>query len=173
MLGFKVDQTNSPGSTTEVRRLEPLTSEAFAPFGDIFLPPVIGEVTPIAKRLQNLRPQSEFQCYINHHAQITLPHTVSVMERHRFSSQAFIPLDVSRYIVAVAPADENGLPNLAQLLCFFATNTQAVNYHAGVWHCPMAALDRNAQFAVLMWKDGTEDDTQFVDIDFPIEFLDA
>lgn len=155
-----------------IHQLKAMNADEFAPFGDVFVPPAVGHVTDIANKLQNLRSHAELQCYMNNRPAVTLPQTVTVMERHRFSSQVFIPLDVSRYIVAVAPSDDHDRPDTSKLRCFYATETQAINFRAGVWHCPMSVLDRPAQFTVLMWKDFTADDTQFVDIDTPLEFVD-
>ena len=121
--------------------------------------------------MQNLRSDADFQCYINHQTPVELPHKIGVMERHRFSSQAFLPLNVSRYVVAVAPSIEGDRPDTSQLRCFLATSEQAVNYRAGVWHIPLLVLDRAAQFAVLMWKDGSPDDEEFVTLDEPMEFF--
>ena len=40
----------------------------------------------------------------------TLPLTISVLQQHQFSPQTFIPLEVSRYLVTVAPSDAVGRP---------------------------------------------------------------
>lgn len=86
--------------------------------------------------------------------------TVSVLERHPFTTQTFSPLSSrpSKYLVIVAPSlspsasDEGlpvpagsdlpgrGLPDLRGLRAFVATSTQAVTYGAGTWHAPMVAL---------------------------------
>lgn len=90
---------------------------------------------------------------------------VTVLERHPYTAQTFIPLTADptkRYLVVVAPslppspADERlpvpatpgrfrplpgrGLPDLSRLHAFVATGKQAVTYGAGTWHGPMVAL---------------------------------
>jgi ureidoglycolate lyase len=75
------------------------------------------------------------------------------MERHKRSSQCFVPLDVSRCVVMVAP-DKDGKPDATQLRAFVARGDQAVNYHVGTWHHPSRPLDRDARFATLMWTTG-------------------
>ncbi|KAK3332425.1 ureidoglycolate hydrolase [Cercophora scortea] len=95
---------------------------------------------------------------------------VSVLERHPFTTQTFIPLTADssrRYLVIVAPslppaaADDGlpvpnsrpaaspragerlpgrGLPDVRRLHAFIATAEQAVTYGAGTWHAPMVAL---------------------------------
>lgn len=152
-------------------KLRVLNGDEFAPFGDVFVPPPVGERTQLARSFQNLRDRARIDCYINHRAPTSLPYSVSVMERHSFSSQAFMPLQVSRYVVAVAPSKPSDEPDLSQLMAFVASGEQAINYRAGVWHCPLIALDNMAKFVVLMWKDGSAADEEFVDLAEPIDFV--
>lgn len=152
-------------------KLRTLNGDEFAPFGDVFDTPPVGERTHLARSFQNLRDRARIDCYINHRAPTVLPYSVSVMERHSFSSQAFMPLQVSRYVVAVAPSEPSDKPDLSRLMAFVASGEQAVNYRAGVWHCPLIALDNTAKFVVLMWKDGSSDDEEFVDLAEPIDFV--
>ncbi|KAK0616230.1 ureidoglycolate hydrolase, partial [Immersiella caudata] len=94
---------------------------------------------------------------------------VTVLERHPFTTQTFIPLSGTtyRYLVIVAPTlppsskDKHlpvptipttnpharnhklpgrGLPDSTRLKAFIATTDQAVTYGAGTWHAPMAVL---------------------------------
>jgi ureidoglycolate lyase len=48
----------------------------------------------------------------------TLPLVGTVMERHRFSSQTFFPLDVARYVVVVAPYSGIDRPDMARACAF-------------------------------------------------------
>jgi ureidoglycolate lyase len=153
-------------------KLRALNSDEFAPFGDVFVAPPAGHRTHVEKSMQNLRSAADFQCYINHRTPVELPHKIGVMERHPYSSQAFLPLNVSRYIVAVAPSNGGDQPDTSRSRCFVANNQQCVNYRAGVWHCPLLVLDRASQFVVLMWNDGSADDEEFVTLDEPMEFVD-
>ncbi|KAI8725204.1 hypothetical protein NCS52_00091000 [Fusarium sp. LHS14.1] len=110
--------------------------------------------------------------------------TVSVLERHPFTSQTFSPLmsTSSMYLVIVAPSlppspqDEGlpvptgdglpgrGLPDLRGLRAFVATNRQAVTYGAGTWHAPMVAMGKEAttlDFLVVQFASGVaEEDCQ-------------
>jgi ureidoglycolate lyase len=94
------------------------------------------------------------------------------MERHAYSSQAFMPFRASRYIAAAAPANASGGPDLSRLQAFVARGSQAVNYRTGVWHCPLLVLDKAAQFVVLMWKDGSGPDEEFIQLPEPLQFVD-
>jgi len=83
------------------------------------------------------------------------------MERHEFSSQSFMPLDVSRWLVVVAPSGADGGPDGSRAVAFLAGPGQGVTYHAGTWHHPLTILDRPGRFAVFMWRDGTRTDEEF------------
>jgi ureidoglycolate lyase len=152
-------------------KLRALTGDAFAAFGEVFEPPPVGERTPVAPSFQNLRSDAWLDCYINHRAPVPLPHTVNVMERHAFSSQAFMPLRVSRYVIAAAPSKSSGRPDVSRVQAFVAGSDQAINYRAGVWHCPLIVLDEAANFVVVMWKDGSARDEEFVDLAEPLQFV--
>jgi ureidoglycolate lyase len=82
-----------------------------------------------------------------------------------------MPFQVSRYIVAAAPSDTSDRPDLSRLGTFLAAGSQAVNYRAGVWHCPLVVLDEAAKFFVVMWKDGSSGDEEFVDLPEPLQFV--
>jgi ureidoglycolate lyase len=153
------------------RKLRALTGADFAPFGEVFEPPPVGGRRHLASSFQNLRDHAQLDCYINHREPTALPCSVSVMERHVFSSQAFMPCQVSRYVVAAAPTSGTGRPDLGKLQVFVAAGSQAINYRAGVWHCPLIVLDQLAKFVVVMWKDGSSDDEEFIDLAEPLQFI--
>ncbi|MGV3650600.1 MAG: ureidoglycolate lyase, partial [Devosia sp.] len=92
-----------------------------------------------------------------------LPATVAKLERHPHAAQAFIPLDVERYIVTVCPSLADGSPDLEKVLSFAVPGTEGVIYARGVWHAGASVLDRDGSFAVLMWR-GRPDDDEFQDI---------
>ncbi|WP_158746389.1 ureidoglycolate lyase [Acidisphaera sp. L21] len=134
-------------------KLEPLTAEAFAPYGDVIDPPAPGERDLLSDTLSAVDGADSPRLSFGHPKPWTLPLTATEMERHNRSSQCFVPLDVSRFVVMVAP-DKDGKPDATQLRAFVARGDQAVNYHAGTWHHPSRALDRPARFATLMWTTG-------------------
>lgn len=92
----------------------------------------------------------------------------AVVERHAFSTQMFIPMTVSRYLVVVALPDrakEGAPPDWGTLRAFLARRDQGVTYHAGTWHAPMITLDAAADFAMLVWEDGSAGDCEVVPIE--------
>ena len=135
--------------------IEPLTREAFAPFGDVIelegakqIPINLGttiryhdlakvDVTDEGGRtLVNLfRGQAR-----------VLPFEITMMERHPLGSQAFIPLNDKPYLVVVAPAGEL---DESKIRAFVTSGWQGVNYAKGVWHHPLLALGDVSDFIVV------------------------
>jgi ureidoglycolate lyase len=142
---------------------EPLTAEAFAPYGDVLEAPTAPGRRYVGDGLANRRAGAATSLSI-----ATIAPTdagalrTDMLERHVFSSQTFLPLSVSRYLVIVAPDAAGGGPDGTQARAFVARAGQGITYHAGTWHHGMTVLDQPAQFAVLMWRAGTSDDEEFV-----------
>ena len=98
----------------------------------------------------------------------TFPMEVKVLERHEHSSQTFVPLHVSRYLVLATLDAPGGGPDLSRLRAFVARAGQGVTYAMGTWHHPVTVLDGPASFAVFMWRDGTPADEEFVPVTTPL-----
>ncbi len=76
-----------------------------------------------------------------------LPLRLSLLERHPLSSQAFIPLSTTPFLIVVAPPGE--VPDLDRLRAFRSNGRQGVNYRRGTWHHPLLALERVSDFLVV------------------------
>ena len=154
-----------------VLKTRPLNAEAFARFGDVLKAPSdIGRAT-FDGALANLRSDARLSLALVHKAPTELPQTSRTMERHRWSSQTFLPLQATRWLVLVAPhMEDHSAPDMDKALAFIASGQQGVTFAADVWHHPFTVLGTSAKFAVATWKNGTSDDDQFVDIpEFLIE----
>ncbi len=152
----------APGSraTCDVTRLriEPLTSEAFAPFGTVIQLegahhyPINAGTTERFHALAMTDTDAQggrTGISLFRGQGFTLPFTLRVMERHPLSSQAFVPLATGaadRYLVVVAPP---GVLQTSALRAFLAIGWQGVQYATGVWHHPLIALDRTLDFLVV------------------------
>jgi ureidoglycolate lyase len=148
---------------------EPLTAGAFATFGQVIdLPAEFGR-TYFSEALGNGRPGAKPSLSLTQSRPLAAPKLEAVkMERHEFSSQSFVPINVSRYLVIVAPHGPDGQPDPARLKAFLARGDQGITYGMNVWHHPSTALDRPAKFAVFMWLDGGRGDEEFVDLPAPV-----
>lgn len=144
-------------------QLEDMTTEAFAPFGDSFLTPQSEEARlDLIDQLQNLREVGKPRLSMLTVNPKTLPLLVPKLERHVFSSQAFIPGGCNSYLVIVAPHDEAGFPNAARAKAFRVPGNICINYKANIWHAPIASLATPASFVILTFIDGTTNDEEFV-----------
>jgi ureidoglycolate lyase len=142
-----------------------LTQEAFAPFGDVIDAPnepgrlyyeeALGNLRPAARPSlsHSLRPEARDR-----------PLHAELLERHEFSSQTFLPLDVARWLIVVAPHARQGGPDLAGVRAFIADGRQGVTYRPDTWHHGLTVLDRPGRFAVFMWRDGSKGDEEFVPV---------
>lgn len=144
--------------------LEPLTAEAFAPFGEVLSAPDAPGRTYIDTALVNRRAQAKPSLSFTFKAPSSLPLASTVMERHLHSSQSFVPMEAGRWLAIVAPHGADGRPDMARAKAFLARPDQGVTYGADVWHHPFTVIDRPGRFAVFMWKDGGLEDDEFVDV---------
>ncbi|MCJ1334014.1 Ureidoglycolate lyase [Thelotrema lepadinum] len=189
---------------TSARRLEiePLCRTTFQSFGDVIEDPKTTDCAtwPIAKKanegsalkyadistITNSYPQSSgarpsislFVCSPRHpvtDTNATIDYLqLSVLERHPFTTQTFVPMDESRgasYLVAVAPSkytrgSMHDLPDVENMRAFIANGTQAITYGAAVWHAPMMVLGEHAiTFVVTQFvNDVPEDDCEECEI---------
>lgn len=140
------------------RRLEPqpLTREAFAPFGDV--------IETEGSRHYSINDGSTERFHDLARIDVTaeagrplinifraqpleMPLRIAMMERHPLSSQAFVPLSAAPFLVLVAPPGETVGPE--DLVAFITNGRQGVNYHRGVWHHPVLALQPDSDFLVV------------------------
>ena len=145
---------------------QPLTREAFAPFGDVIDMPGEPGRTYYEDALGNLRPTAHARLSMVHKEETPdRPLKADLLERHEFSSQTFVPVDVARWLIVVAPHARAGGPDLAGLKAFIATGAQGVTYKPNTWHHGLTVLDRPGRFAIFMWRDGGSGDEQFVPVE--------
>jgi ureidoglycolate lyase len=144
---------------------EPLTAEAFKPYGAVLEGPAIPGRVYFSDTLANGRAHAPVSLSVATVAPTKeLPLIVKVLERHEHSSQSFIPLSVSRYLVLATRDAPGGGPDVSRMRAFVARAGQGVTYAMGTWHHPVTVLDTPASFAVLMWRDGTVGDEEFVPV---------
>lgn len=147
-------------TTTEVAprtlTVEPLTREAFAPFGEVIeASDAVHHFTINAGNTERYHDLAEIDAGPDGKVIVSifrgqpraLPFPVEMMERHPLASQAFVPMSGRPYLVVVAPAGE--APKVDDLRVFLARGDQGVNYATGVWHHPLLALEEVCDFLVV------------------------
>lgn len=136
--------------------VEPLTAEAFSPFGDVIeATDRIRHFTINAGNTERYHDLARIDPGEGGRAIVSifrgqpcaLPLLVGMMERHPLGSQAFMPLSGRPYLVVVAAAGDP--PFVESLRVFLAQASQGVNYAPGVWHHPLLALQASSDFLVI------------------------
>ena len=133
-----------------------LTSERFAPFGDVIESVVDRTAAMNAERFERFDDLCKLDMADDGRIAVSIarcrvatamPYRLDMVERHPLGSQAFVPLGPSRMIVVVAPPEESVE---ASDLCAFVTNgRQGINYHLGTWHMPLIAFESGQEFLII------------------------
>lgn len=133
---------------------QPLTSKAFAPYGDVLS--VAGEPDKLINQglcgryhdraRLDFGPDGRAGISLFKAELRSLPYALDMMERHPEGSQAFLPMDTHPFLVVVAP-DDDGKPG--EPVAFLTHTGEGVNYHRNVWHGVLTPLAGNGLFAVI------------------------
>lgn len=135
--------------------IEPLTAEAFAPFGQVIQLagahhyPINNGMTEryhdLAKvELGGTHPRPLISIFRGQ--PYALPLDLKLVERHPLGSQAFYPLSANPWLV-IAADDEAGQP--ARLRAFRPAPGQGVNIAMNIWHGVLTPLERQSDFLVV------------------------
>jgi ureidoglycolate lyase len=158
-------------------KAKPLNAHAFAPFGQVVevphgaqgLPVNQGrgvrhsDIAQIEKRLPaGLGIEARLQTSVYRLKANELPFSVALLERHRATSQLFVPMDAQGYLVVVAPSNAEGYPDVAKLVAFTAKGSEGICYKPSVWHAPLVALGGEGVFLMQMWETGRSVDVEEV-----------
>lgn len=134
-------------------KVEPLTAEALAPYGDVM------DASGTPDKMINQGKCGRYHDkatldFSDGRAGIsifkgekeTLPLPLQMVERHPDGSQAFVPMSADPFLVVVA-RDEDGIPKHPK--AFVTAPGQAINFHRGTWHGVLAPLSEPGLFAVV------------------------
>ncbi|CAN5153093.1 ureidoglycolate lyase [soil metagenome] len=127
---------------------QPLTPEAFAPYGTVLQVPV-GAGRPInAGTTERFELVDDLQLdaaggrpllALFRAQRRRFPHALRELERHALGSQTFVPLGERRFVLVVAPAGQP--PTAATLAAFITDGRQGVVLAPGTWHHALLAVD--------------------------------
>ncbi len=166
--------------STQELKASVLTAEAFAPFGRVISAGLQEGTTAnqgtavrfdFCAELLSSRSEAKANLAVVRSIAKTLPLEMTVLERHPCSTQVFLPMVISRYLVCVAPTRADGEPELSALRAFICLPGQGIAYAPGTWHHPLVALDSPGEFAMLVWEDGTARDCELRTLPAPLQVL--
>ncbi|SFH59513.1 ureidoglycolate lyase [Modicisalibacter xianhensis] len=135
---------------------QPLTPEAFAPFGDVIDTRTSEYFHINAGRTRRYHDLAKVETLGDEaHALISIfvsqpvevPLVLEFLERHPQGSQAFMPLHEERFVIVVAPPGDEIDPQ--DVRAFVTDGRQGVNYRAGTWHAIQSVLERAGEFLVV------------------------
>src|SRR5215212_4575038 len=134
-------------------KVQPMTREAFAPYGVLIdsrgsVEVDLGEGKPSLTGATSERRPLRFD----------------FMARHRRTMQVFSPLASSRFVIAVAPPNDRGAPEVEKVVAFLVDGRLPYAYHRGTWHTPPFPVNEWASYLVVDRAGTLDDDWELVDL---------
>nr|MBL8412502.1 ureidoglycolate lyase [Dechloromonas sp.] len=128
---------------------EPLTAEAFAPYGQVI--ECAGHAGYAINEGSSQRFTDLAQLEADADGRLALsifcaearqaPYALHCLERHPLGSQAFVPLNGQAFLVVVSTRrPDPDVPAPDALRVFISDGRQGINFRRGTWHHPLLAL---------------------------------
>ncbi len=135
--------------------VQPMTREAFAPYGE-----VIGERGGVEVDLDGGVASVVAQTVE------ARPLRFDFLGRHQRTEQVFAPLGGTKSIMAVAlsSAENEDLPDVNKMAAFLVDGSCAFKLNRGTWHASAFPLDERATFLVLDREGTLEEDYELRDL---------
>lgn len=133
-------------------KVQPMTREGFAPFGVLI--DSRGAVEVDLGQAQSLTGTTAER----------RPLAFEFMARHKRTMQVFSPLVGSQCVIAVAPPNESGAPDVEWVAAFFVDGRLPYAYHKGTWHTPPFPVAEWASFLVVDRSGTLDDDYELIDL---------
>ena len=138
--------------------LSPITAKDFRDYGTVLDPGLAGPRLNFTADMSNPRDAARANLALIRAPHATLPWTLDRLERHPYSTQSFLPLGETSYLVIVALSGENGTPDLNTVAAFSVPSGVGIAYNPTTWHAGMSFLGGPGHFAMLIYESGTNDD---------------
>lgn len=133
-----------------------LTSEQFAPYGDVIESVLEQSAAMNSERFERFDDLCDIDMQDDGKVVVSiarcrvatsLPLRIDSVERHPLGSQAFVPLTPCRMVIVVAPPGKS--VTASDLRAFITNGRQGINYHRGTWHMPLIAFDTGREFLII------------------------
>lgn len=135
--------------------VQPMTPEAFAPYGEI-----VGERGDVRLDLDGGQANLVAQTVE------ARPLMFDFLGRHVRTEQVFVPIGGTQSIIAVAAPslDNAAVPDAKRMAAFLVDGSCAFKLHRGAWHTEAFPLDANATFLVFDREGTLEEDYDLRDL---------
>ncbi|CDZ64928.1 ureidoglycolate lyase [Neorhizobium galegae] len=150
----------------------PLTAEAFRPFGTVCDVSDLSGLLPLPSAYEAIGAAVKPVLQVVKVESVPRQLTITRLEKHPYSAQTFLPLNMSPSLIVVCETGADGEPNLTTLKAFVAQPTQIVTYNRGVLHHRLTPLKASADFAMTMMS-SADGDTVLYDLSTPITVSNA
>lgn len=137
------------GDDLQLLTAQPLSADAFAPFGQVIECAGHAGYAINAGSSQRFSDLAQLESDAEGRLALSIfrakaqptPLMLSCLERHPRGSQAFMPLNGQAFVVVVAEqAPQSARQAAASLRVFMSNGRQGINFRSGVWHHPLLAL---------------------------------
>ena len=138
-------------TTTRDIMCQPLTADAFAPFGDVIEMRGAPDKLINAGKCGRFHDLAQLDFGQDGRAGISLfdaeprslPYMLDLLERHPDGSQAFLPMTQNPFLVIVSETAHS------RPLAFLTAPGQGINLHRGTWHGVLTPLHAPGLFSVI------------------------
>ncbi len=141
-------------------KVQPLTAEAFAPYGRV---------------VENDRQPLQMQDGVFTARYMTVrrvPETVDHVNMHTDHSQMFVPLGGDKLVVIVSPPDQKAESfDPTSIAAFLADGTQTFIFHPGTWHIEPRAADKDTCDVINVQTDVFQKWTTLIHLETPVRIL--
>lgn len=144
-----------------ILEVAPIAAAEFAPFGELLEQPHPAPRQDFAISLHNSRADATVNVALVQASPLATS-TVNLLERHRYSNQLFVPIDVDAYVIVVGSGVT--APERETLRAFRVGGKQAINYRPNTWHMNIATLVRPGTFIMLVHENGAIEDCEFCSV---------
>jgi len=152
-----------------IRKAVALTVEAFAPYGTVIEHRGKERRFPVEGVFEAEATVTTSRVWVTRATDAgAWPIVIRQMERHPYSAQTFIPLRGQPYLVAVCPAQADGMPDASRLEAFVANPHQGVIYRKNTWHHGLTVLGESAEYVVLQMPAANGKDDVFMTLGEPV-----
>jgi len=157
--------------STYVVKAQPLTPEAFEPYGEVIMEPLSAPDQDFpAYRYWDRIVSLDFTGSPPELAYVRMfhrPFKATSLERHRKATQTFVPVGCAAGVVVVVPGnpdDADERPDPARAAAFFLDGRVGYHLKRGTWHQSMFPTGPTADYVMVVRRNNILDDQEIKEL---------